>query len=179
VSAPLTRALPLAVLLGLLFVACRCAERPAAVVQQDGPPPDELTIVRDAYDALPARGSLPVHERAALALEAAGAPYGYGARAAASMRRHKSEAWAGRVAMLVDHGGTDKLFAAWLDLLGSGTMAPRIPGDVKFLLRNGEARVNGDRNLERPEEVLRARYLAEVAWAMAVLDIAPADAGSP
>ena len=168
-----------AFVLALLCVACRCSERAVPVVSHDGPPPDDLTVVRDAYDGLPSRGSLPAHERAALALEAAGAPYGYGARAAASMRRHKSEAWAGRVAMLVDHGGTDKLFAAWLDLLGSGTMAPRIPGDVKFLLRNGEARVNGDRNLERSEEVLRARYLAEVAWAMAVLDIAPADAGSP
>lgn len=167
-------------LLGLvaLAAACRCTERPAPIRTADGAPPAELGAVADAYQGKPAKGTVTDVERAAAVLQAAGEPFGFGVKAAASLRAHGREPWAHRVAMFVDHGGTDQLEAAWLDLLEGATGATRVPAEVKLQLRQAQGRVNDDKALGRPEDELRARYLAELSWAMSLLDLAP-DAGTP
>ena len=156
----------------LLAAACRCApDAGLPTTPGDGAP--ETSVVeslKDPYEGLSARGSVPVSERAAKVLEASGGQFGCGPEAAASMRRHAGETWGGRVALFIDHGGDDQVKAAWLDLRGTMQQSTRLTSETKLKVRQAEARVASELNEGRSSRHMRRRYLAEVAWLMTLLD---------
>jgi hypothetical protein len=150
---------------------CRCGGPTLPTTPGDGAP--ELSVVesmKDPYDGLPARGSVPPVERAASVLQNAGSAFGCGPEAASSLRRHAKEAWVDRLILFIDHGGDEQVTAAWLDLHGTALASTRVGPEAKLKLRQAEARVVAEQHEGRSMRHLRRRYLAEVAWLMTVLD---------
>jgi hypothetical protein len=158
--------------LAFFFAACRCApDDGLPTTPGDGAPETSVVeALKDPYDGLAARGTVTSSERAARVLEAAGGQFGCGPEAAASMRRHAAEAWAGRVALFLDHGGDDQVKAAWLDLYTSALQSTRVGSATKLQVRQAQARVAAELNEGRSSRHMRRRYLAEVAWLMTIID---------
>lgn len=167
----------LAVLLALL-AACRCDGPSQPTTPGDGAPEAALVAVMpDPYLAAPARGTVPSVDRAAAVLAEAGRSFGWGEAAAASIRAHAGEAWARRVVLFVDHGGTPQLEAAWTDLLSTAVESPGVDAEVKLRLRQAQARVLDDRTDQVDEQRLRRRLVAEIGWAMVQLGPVGRDGG--
>ena len=154
------------VLLALVLAcaACRGCAGPEA--------PDEYAVSRvsDPYPALGERGGVPDLERAVSVLNAVGKDLGYGEVPGRVLAAHAKEAWAGRLVLFLSHGGTKQLSAAWLDLRTSTLEAAAVSPEVKFRVRQAEARVNDLEHAKTDEETLRQAWLAEIAWTLLLLE---------
>ncbi len=170
--------LRLAALLVALAAGCRCAAG-SSTASGGAPGKGAVQAMPDPYTGLPPRGGVPPLERAAKVLENAGRALGYGSEAADSLRANAGEPWTRPLVLLLDHGGTEQLDAAWSALVGTTTDLPTVPMSLKRELRQAEARVLDAKAEQPPEAELRRRLLAEIAWAMVLLAPARADGGSP
>lgn len=130
-------------------------------------PPSERSVryLVDPYGSVPARSSVSDLERASLVLEATGKQLGYGDAPGRALRSRGREKWAQRHALLIAHGDTKQLRAAWLDLVDVSTQAPSVSQDTKFEIHLGLGRVWDLEGAKVDEEVLRKAYLAELAYA--------------
>jgi hypothetical protein len=133
--------------------------------------PDELLVseMADPYVGVGERGSAPPLVRASAVMNAVGASLGLSARPGDTLRAHGAEAWATRLALLVDLGGDARLEAAWNDLLEGTLAATRVDPEVKRALRDAQARVLDTRAGGGDAGLRRRRLLAELARALAEL----------
>ncbi len=150
---------------GLLLVALllgACHRSPATLE------PDEPLIASmpDPFASLPARGAAPPLVRASAVMDSVGGHLGLGKQAGDALRGHASEAWAVRLALLLDLGGDAQLDAAWNDLADGTVAATRMDVDVKREVRESQARVLDTKG---PPALRRRRLLAELARTLARL----------
>lgn len=144
-------------------------------------PPDAYAISRisDPYAGLAPHGGIPNADRAQAVLERVGDALGYKNVPAQVLAAHAKEPWAGRVVLLVAHGGTKQLEAAWVDLRLSVLDSNSLPNAVKVPVRQAEARIYDLEREGADEETLRHAYLAEIAWTLVLLGpVLGADAGA-
>ena len=151
----------LAYVLGLLLLsACRC--RPTTRE------PDEPLVagLRDPFAVVAARGAVSAPDRAVAVVNEVGGVLGLGARAGDALQAHADEAWAKRLALLVDLGGDAQLEAAWSDLMEGTLAASRVSADVKQEVRQSQARVLDTKG---PASLRRRRLLVEITRTLALL----------
>ena len=152
-------------LLGVALAIAACHSSPKGAEPSEA----SLALIGDPYVGAPRRGEVPDVERAAAVLDSVAKSLGYGAAPAAELRRRQGEAWVSRTAMFLSHGGAQQLAAAWIDVRSSLVEAYALPAELKFKVRQGEARVLDYEAAKIGEEKLRKAALAEIAWTFKLL----------
>lgn len=157
------------IVLGL--AACRGCAGPEA--------PDEYVIGRivDPYQRVPRTG--PMRQQARAVLDDVSDQLGYGKVPGDVLAAHAGEAWADRLALLLSHGGTEQLAAAWTDLRVGITEGFRVPSNLKLRVRQAEARIYALQHQEADEETMRHAYLAEIAWVLVLQHQSKTEAPAP
>lgn len=147
----------------LIFVlaslaACRGCAGPEA--------PTEAVIERlvDPYTRASGVGSM--NERASEVLTDIGRQLGYGSVAGDVLTKHANQQWAVRMAILLSHGGTPQLAAAWEDIRVQVGEGFGVPIEIKVRVRQAQSRILDLENTDASDEILRRAYLAEIAWIM-------------
>lgn len=157
--------------LALGLAACRGCAGPEA--------PDEYAIGRimDPYERVSRTGTQA--EQARAILDDVGQQLGYGTVPGDVLAASAGQSWARRQAMLLAHGGTEQLEAAWTDLRVGVTEGFHVPAELKLRTRQAEARIYALQNEGADEETLRHAYLAEIAWVLVLHDQAKRAAPAP
>lgn len=138
------------------LAACRGCAGPEA--------PTEAVIERlvDPYTRVSGAGT--PHERASEVLNDVGRQLGYGTVPGDVLAKHAKQLWAIRMAVLLSHGGTAQLAAAWEDVRVQVSEGFGVPVELKVRTRQAQSRVFDLENNNASEETLRRAYLAEIAW---------------
>lgn len=144
------------ILAAVSLAACRGCAGPEA--------PNEVVIERlvDPYTRVSGVGT--PNERATEVLNDIGKQLGYGTVAGDVLTRHAKQLWAVRMAVLLSHGGTPQLAAAWEDVRVQVSEGFGVPIELKVRTRQAQSRIFDLENTDASEETLRRAYLAEIAW---------------